>query len=174
MTRDEKAAAVEALEKSIDGVLAVYLADYSGLSVEESNDLRRQFREAGVTFTVAKNTFIRLAMERLGGYEGMLEHLVGPTAIAFTDDPAAPARVIKKFAASVDVEKPQLKAAIIDGSFFGSDQLETLVSLKSTEELISDVIGLLLAPASNVVGAIQAPGSNLVATIKAIADQAEA
>lgn len=174
MTRDEKTAAVDALEKCIDKVTAVYLADYSGLSVEQSNDLRRQFKEAGVTFVVAKNTFIRLAMERLGGYEGILEYLEGPTALAFTDDPAAPARIIKKFSSSVDVKKPQLKAAIVDGSVFGSDQLETLVALKSRDELISDIIGLLLAPATNIVGALQAPGSNLAGAIKAIAEKAEA
>ena len=174
MTRDEKAAAVDALEKRIDEVTAVYLADYSGLSVEESNDLRRQFRAAGVSFVVAKNTFIKLAMERLGGYEGILGYLEGPTAIAFTDDPAAPARIIKKFASSVDVGKPQLKAAIVDGSVFGSDQLETLVALKSRDELISDVIGLLLSPATTVVGALQSPGSNLVGAVRAIADKAEA
>lgn len=174
MTRDEKAAAVDALQKRIDQFTVVYLADYSGLSVEESNDLRRQFRAAGVSFVVAKNTFIRLAMERLGGYEDILDYLKGPTAIAFTDDPAAPARVIKKFASSVDVGKPQLKAAIVDGSVFGSDQLDTLAALKSRDELISDIIGLLLSPATNIVGALQSPGSKLVGAVKAIADKAAA
>ena len=96
MNRDEKGAAVDALEKRIKEVTAVYLADYSGLTVEESNDLRRQFRAAGVSYVVAKNTFIRLAMERLGGYEDVLDYLEGPTAIAFTDDPAAPARIIRE------------------------------------------------------------------------------
>lgn len=171
MTRDEKAAAVDALEKRIGKFTAIYLADYSGLSVEESNDLRRQFRAAGVTFVVAKNTFIRLAMERLGGYEDILDYLEGPTAIAFTNNPAAPARIIKKFAASVDVKKPQLKAAIVDGSVYGADQLEILVALKSRDELIGDVIGLLLSPATNIVGALQSPGSNLVGAIKAIAEK---
>lgn len=169
MNRQEKAAAVDALEKHIDEVIAVYLTDYSGLTVEESNQLRRQFREAGVTFSVAKNTFIRLAMERLGGFDDVIEYLEGPTAIALTDDPAAPARVIKKFADSVDVGKPQLKAAIVEGAVFGSDQLDTLAALKSKDELVSDIIGLLLSPAANVVGALQAPGSNVVGAIKQIA-----
>jgi large subunit ribosomal protein L10 len=169
MTREEKAAAVDELEKHINEVSAVYLTDYSGLTVEESNQLRRRFREAGVSFTVAKNTFIRLAMERLGGYEAVLDHLEGPTAIALTDDPAAPARVIKKFVDTVDVEKPQLKAAIIEGSFFGADQLDALAALKSKDELISDIVGLLLSPAANVVGALQSPGSNIVGAIQQIA-----
>lgn len=174
MNRAEKAAAVDALEKSLEAVSAVYLTDYSGLTVEESNDLRRRFKEAGVSFTVAKNTFIRLAMERLGGYDGVLEDLNGPTAIALTDDPSAPAKIIKQFASSVDIQKPQLKSAVIEGSVFGADQLDALAALKSKDELISDIVGLLLAPASNVVGALQSPGSNLVGAIKAIADRAEA
>lgn len=174
MTREEKAATVEALQKRIDEVVAVYLTDYSGLSVEESNELRRQFKEAGVEFKVAKNTFIRLAMERLGGYESVLEYLEGPTAIALADDPAAPARIIKEFSSTVEVEKPQLKAALVEGSLFRADQLEALAALKSRDELISDIIALLISPASNVVGALQSTGSNLAGTIKAIADRAEA
>lgn len=174
MNRVEKAAAVDALEKSLETVAAVYLTDYSGLTVAESNELRRKFREAGVSFKVAKNTFIRLAMERLGGYDDVLDDLHGPTALALTDDPAAPAKIIKEFASSVDIEKPQLKSAIVEGSIFKADQLEMLAALKSKDELISDIVGLLLAPASNIVGALQAPGSNLVGSIKTIADQAEA
>jgi large subunit ribosomal protein L10 len=174
MNRAEKAAAVDALEKSLEAVSAVYLTDYSGLTVEESNELRRKFKKAGVSFTVAKNTFIRLAMERLGGYDGVLEDLNGPTAIALTDDPAAPAKIIKEFASSVEIQKPQLKSAVVEGSVFGADQLDVLAALKSKDELISDIIGLLLAPASNVVGGLQSPGSNLVGAIKAIADRAEA
>ncbi|MGD8414069.1 MAG: 50S ribosomal protein L10 [Candidatus Latescibacterota bacterium] len=174
MNRAEKAAAVEELEKSLEAVTAVYLTDYSGLTVEESNELRRKFREAGVSFKVAKNTFIRLAMERLGGFDAVLEDLNGPTAIALTDDPAAPAKIIKDFASSVDIEKPQLKSAVVDGSVFKADQLEVLAALKSKDELISDIIGLLLSPASNIVGALQSPGSNLVGVIKAIGEKAEA
>lgn len=172
MTREEKVAAVDALAEHLSGATAVYLTDYSGLTVEESNALRRQFREAGVEFTVAKNTFVRLAMERLGGFESALGHLEGPTAIAVTSDPAAPARIIKNFSESVDVGKPALKAAVIEGSYFGSNALEALIALKSKGEIVGDIIGLLLSPMSNTIGAITAPGSNLVGAIKAIADRA--
>lgn len=171
MTREEKVEAVDALTKHIENAPAVYLTDYSGLTVEESNVLRRRFREAGVEFTVAKNTFVRLAMERLGGFDAILPHLEGPTAIAVTSDPAAPARIIKDFSGKVDIGKPSLKAAIIEGSYFGSDALETLLALKSKGEIVGDIIGLLLSPMANVVGAIQAPGANLVGSIKAIAEK---
>jgi large subunit ribosomal protein L10 len=171
MTREEKVAAVDALTKHLEGAAAVYLTDYSGLTVEESNALRSQFRASGVDFTVAKNTFVRLAMERLGGFEAVLEHLSGPTALAVTENPAAPARIIKDFSDKVDVGKPTLKAAIIEGSFFGSDALETLIALKSKEEVVGDIIGLLLSPISNVVGALQSPGANVVGAIKTIAEK---
>jgi len=171
MTREEKVAAVDALTKHIEGASAVYLTDYSGLTVEQSNVLRRRFREAGVDFTVAKNTFVRLAMERLGGFDSVLPHLEGPTAIAITMDPAAPARIIKDFSGKVEIGKPALKAAIIEGSYFGSDALETLLALKSKGEIVGDIIGLLLSPIANVVGAIQAPGATLVGSIKAIAER---
>lgn len=171
MTREEKAAAVEKLTKHLEGAAAVYLTDYSGLTVEESNVLRRQFRAAGVDYTVAKNTFVRLAMERLGGFEAVLDYLEGPTAIAVTENPAAPARIIKDFSGKVDIGKPTLKAAIIEGSFFGADALEVLIALKSKEEVVGDIIGLLLSPMSNVIGAIQSPGANLVGAIKTIAEK---
>lgn len=171
MNREEKVAAVDALAKHIEGASAVYLADYSGLTVEQSNVLRRQFREAGVEFTVAKNTFVRLALERLGGFDSVLPHLAGPTAIAITTDPAAPARIIKNFSGKVEIGKPTLKAAIIEGSYFGSDALEMLIALKSKGEIVGDIIGLLLSPISNIVGAVQAPGASLVGSIKAIAEK---
>lgn len=171
MTRDEKVQAVDALAKHIEGATAIYLTDYSGLTVEESNQLRRRFREAGVDFRVAKNTFVRLAMERLGGFDAALPHLEGPTAVAVTADPAAPARIIKDFSEKVDVGKPTLKAAIIEGSYFGSDALERLLTLKSKGEIVGDILGLLLAPMSNTVGALQAPGANLVGAIRAIAEK---
>ncbi|MGA7306567.1 MAG: 50S ribosomal protein L10 [Rhodothermales bacterium] len=171
MNKDQKVAAVDALAKHMEGAVAVYLTDYSGLTVEQSNKLRRQFREAGVDFTVAKNTFVRLAMERLGGFDAVLPHLEGPTAIAVTTDPAAPARIIKDFSGKVDVGKPALKAAIIEGSYFGSDALEMLLALKSRGEIVGDIIGLLLSPMSNTIGALQAPGANLVGAIKTIAER---
>lgn len=171
MTRDEKIAAVDALAEHLDGATAVYLTDYSGLTVEQSNTLRRQFRAAGVDFTVAKNTFVRLAMERLGGFDTVLPHLEGPTAIAVTSDPSAPAKIIKQFSGKIDIGKPELKAAVIEGSYFGSDALETLVALKSKGEIVGDIIGILLSPIANTIGALQSPGANLVGAIKSIAEK---
>jgi large subunit ribosomal protein L10 len=171
MTREEKARAVEEIGERIAESPSVYLTDYSGLTVAESNQLRRQFRAAGVDFRVVKNTLIRLAMERLGGYDDVVPHLAGPTALAFSENPSAPAKVIKNFADKVDVKKPELKAAMIDGAYFGAGQLDMLAALKSREELIGDILGLLMSPASNLVGAIQSPGSTVAGIVKVLAER---
>jgi large subunit ribosomal protein L10 len=172
LTKDQKAAAVAELEEQLDAVNTVYLTDFAGLTVEKANKLRREFRKAEVDFRVVKNTLLKRAMEAKGGYDGLYEFLEGPTAIAMTTDPARPAKVLKEFLK--DSELPKFKAAFVDGAFFSGDQLDTLASLKSKEELVGDIIGLLLSPITNVVGGLQAQGSNLVGAIKTIAEKEEA
>lgn len=171
MNKAQKHAAVEAITKRLEDASTIYLTDYSGLTVEQSNKLRNEFRKAGVDYKVLKNTMVRLAMEKLGGYDGLFDHLHGPTAVAFSEDPSAPARVIQKYLKDNKIEKPAFKAASIEGEIFNS--LDALAALKSKEELISDIIGLLLAPAANVIGALQAPGSNLVGALKTLAEREE-
>lgn len=174
MTKDEKAAAVEEITGMLEGTPTVYLTNYSGLTVAQANELRDRFRNAGVEFRVFKNTLVRLAMERIGGYDDLLEHLSGPTAVALSEEPAAPARVIKDFLSDKNTEKPELKAAYIGGAFYGADALDVLASLKSKDELIGDIVGLLLSPASTIVGAIQSPAQTLAGAIRTIAEKAEA
>lgn len=171
MTREAKAAAVDEITSRLEAVPTVYLTNYSGLTVAQANELRGRFREAGVEFKVLKNTLVRLAMERIGGYDELFDHLNGPTAVAFSEEPAAPARVIRDFTKDRDIERPELKVAYIDGAVYGADALEVLASLKSKGELIGDIIGLLLAPVSNVVGALQAPGQTLAGAIQQIAEK---
>lgn len=173
MTKKDKQAVVEEIAQTLDDHTIVYLTDYSGLTVAQANDLRNQFRTSGVSFKVYKNTLIRRAMEKLGGYEDLYDHLHGPTAIAFTEEPSAPARVIKKFVKDESVERPELKAAYVDGAYYEADALDVLASLKSKDELIGDILGLLMAPMKNVVGAIQAPGRNLAGAIQTIAEKEE-
>ncbi|MFW5955527.1 MAG: 50S ribosomal protein L10 [Rhodothermales bacterium] len=174
MTREDKATAVEEITGKLEGAATVYLTNYSGLTVSQADELRDRFRDAGVEFRVLKNTLVRLAMERIGGYDDLIEHLNGPTAVAFSSEPSTPARVIKDFLSDKKSEKPELKAAYIDGAFYGPGSLEVLVSLKSKDELVGDIIGLILSPASNVIGAIQSPAQTLAGAIRTIAEQAEA
>ena len=174
MTKDEKSVMVDEIASTLESKSIVYLTNYSGLTVAQANELRNRFRDSGVEYKVYKNTLVRLAMERLGGFDEMIGHLSGPTAVAFGEEPSAPARVIKKFAQDRNLALPELKAAYIDGAFYGADALDVLASLKSKEELIGDILGLLMAPVANIVGAVQAPGQTLAGAIKEIAERAEA
>lgn len=174
MTKNEKQVMVDEIAETLESKSIIYLTNYSGLTVAQANELRNRFRDSGVEYKVYKNTLVRLAMERLGGFDGMFEHLNGPTAIAFGQEPSAPARVIKTFARERNLELPELKAAYIDGSVYGPDTLEVLAALKSKDELVGDILGLLMAPVTNIVGAIQAPGRALAGAIKVIAEKEEA
>jgi large subunit ribosomal protein L10 len=104
-------------------------------------------------------------------YDDLYDYLQGPTAVAFSEEPAAPARVIKKFTEDTRQDRPELKAAYIDGDVYGAGQLDVLATLKSKNELIGDIVGLLMAPMSNIVGALEAQGSNLVAILQTISEK---
>ena len=174
LTKDQKAAAVEALTRKLEDTPTIYLTDYAGLTVEQANTLRNAFREAGVEFKVVKNTLLKRAMDAIGGYDELYEQLNGPTAVAFSEEPSAPARVIKKFLNDARVEKPQLKGAHVEGAVYDADALDTLTKLKSKAEILAEVIGLLLSPMSNVIGALESQGSKLVGAIGTIAEREEA
>ncbi len=159
---------VEALQSSD----AVYLTEYNGMSVADVNALRREFRKDDISYRVFKNTLVKRAMDEVGGYEDIYEHLENQTAYAFVSgDPAKPAKILKNFLK--DRKKPYFKAAYIEGVVYKENDLETLSSMKSKEEVIGDIIGLLMAPITNVVGALQAQGSNIVGAVKTIADKEE-
>ena len=174
LTKEQKTAAVEAITDQLEAAPMLYLTDYKGLTVEQANDLRRRFRDSGVEYKVVKNTLLRRAMEGLGGYDDLFDHLHGPTAVAFSEEPAAPARVIKSFTKDTRQDLPGLKVAYIDGAVYQAGQLDVLATLKSKNELIGDIVGLLMSPMSNVIGALEAQGTNLNALLQAISERAEA
>lgn len=174
MTREQKSVVVDEIIGKLEAAPAVYLTNSSGLTVAQANELRGRFRKAGVDFKVFKNTLVRLAMERIGGFDEMYDHLNGPTAVALSEEPAAAARVIKDFLDDQNIELPELKAAYIDGAIYPPGSLDVLAALKSKDELIADIVGLLLAPITNVVGALQAPGQNIVGALKSMAEKEEA
>lgn len=173
LTKQQKADLVDQIEERLRDRSTVYLTNYSGLSVDQANELRGRFREAGVEYRVYKNTLLRLAMDRIGGFDALYEYLNGPTAVALSTEPSAPARVIKKYTTDKNTELPGLKAAFVDGAVYGGTDLDVLAALKSKDELIGDILGLLLSPITNVVGALQAQGSNLVGALKTIAEKEE-
>lgn len=171
-TLAKKKAVVEEATENLDKAGAVYIANYSGMSVTEINNLRGEFFKGDITFKVYKNTLIKRAMDELGGYDDLYPHLVEQNGFAFVEEElAAPAKVLKKF--YEENKKPKFKAAIIDGDYYGEDQLETLAAMKSKTEVIGDIVSLLLAPVSNVVSALQAPGKNIAGAVETIAEQGE-
>jgi large subunit ribosomal protein L10 len=173
VTREHKEEIIDSVADRLREAPAIYLTDFAGLSVEQTNELRGRFRDSDVDYTVLKNTLLRIAMEEVGGYDGVMEYLSGPTAVAFTDDPAAPAKVIEDFTEEQGTEKPAFKAAVVEGDLYETDEFDALASLKSREELIGDILTLLQSPLTNVVGAVQSQGSNVASLVQALAEREE-
>lgn len=172
-TLAEKKAVVEEITENLNESGAIYVTNYSGMSVSEINDLRGEFFKGDITFKVYKNTLVKRAMEDAGGYDDLYPHLVEQNGFVFVDEElAAPAKILKKF--NEEIQKPKFKAALIDGDYYGEDELETLAAMKSKSEVIGDIVGLLLAPVSNVASALQAPGKSIAGAIETIAEKGEA
>lgn len=171
MKKAEKQNILQGLIESFKSGEFFYLTDTSGLTVEQVNALRRACFERDIKLQVAKNTLIKKALEEVGKYDEQLEvALAGPTAIMFTQTANAPGKLIQE--QRKKNEKPILKAAYIDSAIFvGDDQLKALSSLKSKEELVGEVIGLLQSPARNVISALQSGGSTIAGLIKALEER---
>ena len=171
LTKAQKQEALGAIAETLEGANTVYLTDYQGLTVEQATGLRRAFRAADVQYKVLKNTLLRRAMEEKGGFEELFDQLNGPTAVAFTNDPAGPAKVLKKFLKDHSLEVPRFKGAFIDGAIYQEGSLDMLADLKSKDELLADILGLLMAPITNVASALGAQGAGLASVIQQISEK---
>lgn len=173
MPTAEKRAVLDEITEKLKSSNALYITKYTGMSVAQANQLRGAFRKGNVFYKVYKNQLMKLAMKEVGGYDDIFPSLVEQNGFAFVEEElSAPAKVLKDFIKDNN-NKPHFKAAIIDGDYFGEDKLEALASMKSKNEIIGDVLGLLMAPITNVVGALNAQGSNLVGAVKTIAEKGE-
>jgi len=173
MTREQKSQEVELLKEKFNNASTFYIADSSALTVEEVNNLRGECFKEGIELKVAKNTLIKRALDEVDGdFEELYEALAGPTSIFFSEVANKPAKVIKNFRKKS--EKPILKGAYIDSSIYlGDDKVEELSNLKSKEELIGEIIGLLQSPAKNVISALQSGGSKLSGILKTLGERPE-
>jgi len=171
MTREEKAQVVENLTAVLEGTSTVYITDISGLDAGTTADLRRACFKANVKMSVVKNTLLEKAMEASEKDFGELPStLKGNTSVMYSETGNAPAKVIKAFRKKS--EKPFLKGAYIEEAvYIGDDQLDMLVDIKSKEELIGEIIGLLQSPAKNVVSALQSSGGKLSGIIKTLSQK---
>lgn len=170
MNKTEKTDVVSSIKEMITNSSAIYLTDYSGINVEDINRIRGEFRKEKVRYKVIKNTLFKRALEELGKYDKLADHLVGMTGYAFTsDNPVAPAKIIKKYYS--ENKKLSLKACYIDEQFYEGSNLEMLAALPSKNELIAGILGSLNSPASGIVGAVKAVTRDLANVLDQIAKQ---
>ncbi|MFQ5863609.1 MAG: 50S ribosomal protein L10 [bacterium] len=171
MPTSEKIATVEEIAEQLRQAKSVFLTDFSGLNVEEINNLRKSFRGASVQYRVVKNTLARLSAKS-AGLEELLEYLEGPTALAFgMEDPSAPAKIITKF--SKENNKLRIKACLFEGVLVGTDRISTITNLPSKGELLAKLMGSLNAPLSNLVFSLNGILRKLVYALDAVKKQKE-
>lgn len=171
-----KQTVVAQLKEQLESAKGVVLTSYKGLTVAQDTELRRELREAGVSYHVVKNTMLRIAAKE-AGIEGIEEHLEGTTAFAFsTEDAVAPAKVICGFIKKnklEDAEVLTVKVGMVEGKVIGVDEVKALAALPSREELIAKLLGSMNAPISNTVNVLQGVIRNAVYVLDAIRSQKE-
>lgn len=171
-----KQAVVAQLKEQLESAKGVVLTSYKGLTVAQDTELRRELREAGVSYHVVKNTMLCIAAKE-AGIEGIEEHLDGTTAFAFsTEDAVAPAKVICGFIKKnklEDAEVLTVKVGMVEGKVIGVDEVKALAALPSREELIAKLLGSMNAPISNTVNVLQGVIRNAVYVLDAIRSQKE-
>ena len=175
MTKQEKNEAIEVLKEKFSQYNNFYVTNTEALSVAQVSKLRRICFDKKVEMKVAKNTLIKKALEGLNNdrCSNVYESLHGVTALLFSESAKEPALIISTFRKESNGQKPVLKAAFIDGDVFaGDDQLKTLTSLKSKQDLIGEIIGLLQSPAKNVISGLNA-GGKLANLVKALEERAQ-
>lgn len=157
MTKDQKNEVIELLKGKFSQYNNFYITDTESLTVEQVSKLRRACFDKNVEMKVAKNTLIKKALEGLDAerYNGVYDSLHKVTALLFSENPKEPALIISSFRKESNGEKPVLKAAFINGDVYsGDNQLTVLTKIKTKNELIGEVIGLLQSPAKRVLAAL--------------------
>lgn len=165
MNREEKTLMINSLAEKLKAYPHFYLTDISGLNAEQTANLRRMCFEREVSLVVVKNTLFEKALEQVElADEQLVTVLEGSTSVMFANTAKAPAVLIKEFRKGND--KPILKAAYAQECVYIGDQtLEDLVNIKSKDELIGDIVGLLQSPAKNVISALQGSAGQKIAGI---------
>lgn len=173
MKREEKDIIVNNLVDQLNGSPHFYLTDTSELNAEATSLLRRKCFESKIKMVVVKNTLLKRALDKTDyNVEELYDVLKGSTAIMFTETGNTPAKVIKEFRKKF--EKPLIKAAYVEESIYiGNDQLENLVNIKSKEELLGDIIGLLQSPMKTVISQLKSGNNVLAGVLETLSDKKE-
>ncbi|WP_295840382.1 50S ribosomal protein L10 [uncultured Apibacter sp.] len=174
MTKQEKIEVIKELQEVLESTNVLYIADTDGLNAQQTSELRRACFKGEISMKVVKNTLLKKAMENVEDkdFSGVFESLKGNSTIFTSERGNAPAKLIQNFRKKT--EKPLLKAAWIDSAVFvGDAQLDTLANLKSREELIGEIIGLLQSPIKNVVSALKSSGNTIAGLVKTLSEKEE-
>ncbi len=167
MPKPEKIESVDQIKKYLQECKSVFVTDYSGLNVEDITRLRKNLREGSVKYLVAKNTLFKIAALQTG-YDSIVDHLSGQTAIAFGfDDPSVPARILHTSYKSK--ERPIIKAFVVDKKAYVGQDVIRLAELPSREILLSRVVAAVESPFSAIIGSVDAVFHELMGTLDALA-----
>jgi large subunit ribosomal protein L10 len=169
--RGAKEALVTALNASLVDAGLVIVTRQNGMTVAETTKLRRQMRDAGASFKVAKNRLARLALKGTR-YEALGEQLTGPTGLAYSSDPVTAAKVAVKF--SKENQKLTIVAGAMAGQMLNPEGVKALAELPSLDTLRGKIVGLLQAPASKIAAVLQAPAGQLARVLKAYSEKSQA
>ena len=175
MRIEDKKLLVDDIKSNLKSSAVLYITDTSGLNATQTSDLRRLCFNSEIKMQVVKNTLLRRAMEEVdNNYEELYDVLKGNTSLMFSDTGNLPAKLIKEYTKKFKTEKPLLKGAYVeDVCYIGEDQLEFLANIKSKDELLGELIGLLQSPAKNVISALQSGGNTIAGVVKTLSERAE-
>jgi len=171
MTKEEKNKVIDELSEYFTNYKFVYVTDPSSMSAKDTNNMRRMFFNKNVKMRVAKNTLIIKALEKSNvDFKELTDTLKGTTALLFAENAKDAAKAISDFRKKGT--KPQLKGAYIDSDIYvGDDQLVALNNLKSKEDLVGEIIGILQSPAKNVISALQSGGGKIAGILKTLSEK---
>ncbi|MDE6074736.1 MAG: 50S ribosomal protein L10 [Muribaculaceae bacterium] len=172
MKKEDKALIIEKIAATIKEYSCFYLAETAGLDAAETSEMRRACFKDDIKLMVVKNALLHKALENLeGDYSELYPALKGSTSILFSNTGNAPAKLLKKVAKK-DATLPRFKAAYVEETIYiGENQLDTLASLKSKNELIADIVALLQSPAKNIISALTSGGSKISGIVETIANK---
>lgn len=174
MTKEEKSIVIEGLKKQFSEFNYFYITDSSALTVSQINKFRKLCFEKGVEYRIVKNTLIAKALESLAtDYTDFnASVLKGASGLIFAQDGKLPALLLKEFKSKTKIDKIKFKGASIDSALYvGEKSLEELATLKSKQELIGDIIGLLQSPAKTVIGGLKGAGHKLAGILKTLEEK---
>ena len=164
MERSQKEQIVAEVAEVAGKARGMFFTDFTGLTVGQATELRREFRKSGIQYRVVKNTLIRKALEQFAGYDRVYPGLTGPTGVAFAfDDPVAPAKIIQKF--TEKHKKLSLKVCVVERQVYEGSRLEELARMPTRKEMMASVLGSIQAPLAGVPSVLQAVIRDLVSVV---------